>query len=259
MNENTSKLEFHEAISKIEERGDFNRYAEVKPIFTQKLNELSPEEYTETGLCYYYLLVSYLKAHLVHETEESVEFYEKMDNAFVKQEEIFIKNAKNFSLGEIHDFYRLMDRCYGALYFLYAKHDFKFRQSDAHERRMKYRKNYYWFKRDFWKWFEYKFLETTCSYGNNLMKWAVTTGVFIVFMSFVYFVVDQATDPHLRIVSVQNGHWYDYFYFSGITMATVGYGDIVPITFVAKFLVNMQAFIGFLMLGIFIGLIQKRL
>ena len=75
-------MDFQDAIRKIEERGDFNRYAELKPIFEKRLEELKPGDHTERGLCYYYLLVSYLKAHLVHETEESIEYYEKMDKAF---------------------------------------------------------------------------------------------------------------------------------------------------------------------------------
>ncbi len=124
---------------------------------------------------------------------------------------------------------------------------------------MAYRKNAFWFSREFWGWFEYKFLEVTCNYGTSLGRWAITTGIFVIFMAFVYAGSDHFTESALRIVSPETGHWYDYFYFSGITMTTVGYGDIVPQIVFAKILVNLQAFIGFLMLGIFIGLIQKRL
>jgi voltage-gated potassium channel len=42
-------------------------------------------------------------------------------------------------------------------------------------------------------------------------------------------------------------------YFSFITMMTVGYGDIVPLTPIARNLAVLEAFVGQLYLAIFVG------
>lgn len=251
-------MDFQDAIRKIEERGDFNRFAEVKPIFENRLEELKDGDHTERGLCYYYLLVSYLKAHLVHETEESMEFYEKMEEAFLKQEATYKKEHKKFSWSEIKDFFRLMERCYGSLEFLYLNHDFQNRKRLSYQRKMRFRKDAYLFNKEAWRWTEYKFLEITSNYGTSLSRWASTTFFFAVVMAFAYFVNDLFVDDALKTIP-DVAHWFDYFYFSMINLTTVGFGDITPISISAKILSVIESFFGFLMLGIFIGLIQKKL
>lgn len=251
-------MDFQEAIRKVEERGDFNRYAEVKPIFEGRLEELKPGDHTERGLCYYYLLVSYLKANLVHETQEAIDYYEKMEEAFLKQEEVYKQEHKKFSWSEIKDFFRLMERCYGSLEYLYLKHDFQKRKRDAYERKMRFRKDAFFFNKEFWHWVEYKFLEVTCNYGTSLVRWATTTVIFSIIMAVAFFINDHLVDEAVRTI-VDDAHWFDYFYFSMINLTTVGFGDITPLSMTGKILSICEAFFGFLMLGIFIGLIQKKL
>lgn len=251
-------MDFQEAIRKIEERGDFNRYAEVKPAFEEQLKSLKKHDFTERGLCNYYLLVSYLKAQLVHETEESKEFYEAMDKAFLIQEKTYRTNPKKFSPDEIKDFYHLMERCYNSLEFLYEKHDFKSRRNRAYQSKMQFRKNAFFFNKEYANWLEYVFLDLTCRYGTSLVRWAVTTIIFMLGMALLYKLVDLSLTPSQHMVPA-TGHWYDYIYFSVIITTTVGLGDVVPLSIIGKLLVSIQAFIGFLMLGVFIGLIQKKL
>ena len=251
-------MDFQDAIQKIEERGDFNRFAEVKPVFEDKLASLRPGDHTERGICYYYLLVSYLKANLVHETEESIEFYEKMDSAFEAQLNVYKTKRDHFSWPEIKDFFRLMDRCYESLETLYLKHNFRKRRLAAYRRKMEFAKDSFLFDRDYNKWFEYKFLETTSYYGTSLVRWAFTTLLFILIMGGAYALLDQFLAEEMRTLTA-DAHWFDYLYFSMITLTTVGFGDITPMALSAKMLVMAQAFFGFIMLGIFIGLINKRI
>ncbi len=251
-------MDFQEAIRKIEERGDFNRFAEMKPIFEDELKSLKKHDYTQRGLCYYYLLVSYLKAQLVHETEESKEFYETMDHAFSIQEKTYKANRGKFSPEEIQDFYRLMERCYNSLDFLYLRHDFKSRHNQAYERKMRFRKSAFFFNGEYGNWIEYHFLDITCRYGTSLIRWAVTTLLFMMGMAFVYQWLDTVLPAAERMIPV-GGHWFDYAYFSVIVSTTVGLGDIFPLSVAGKVLVSAEAFVGFLMLGVFIGLIQKKL
>lgn len=250
-------MDFQEAIQKIEERGDFNRYAEVKPVFEEQLRHLKATDYTERGLSYYYLLVSYLKAQLVHETEESMDFYEEMDECFKKQEKEYLTHAKKFTKAEVQDYYKLMERCYNALEFLYERHSFKVRRLAAYERKMYFRKNAFWQRGNYGQWLEYKFLELTSAYGTSLGRWALATFCFVLAMSFAYMLIDKSVATELRMIP-HDAHWFDYFYFSAIIMTTAGLGDIYPLTLAGKILTASEAFFGFLMLGIFIGMLQKR-
>lgn len=252
-------LNFQEAIRKIEERGDFNRYAELKPVFEDKLERLRPGDHTERGLCYYYLLVSYMKANLVHETQESINFYEKMDDAFTKQLEVYRDDKDKVYRSELLDFFRLMERCYGSLELLYTNKHFNKRRKEAYRRKMEFRKHDHRARRKWWSWFEYRFLETTSAYGTSIGRWAGTIFIFALMASLGYFVIDLFVAQELRTVPVTQDHWFDYLYFAVITLTTVGFGDIAPLALPAKALAVFESFFGFLMLGIFIGLIQKKL
>ncbi|MBU1019134.1 MAG: potassium channel family protein [Patescibacteria group bacterium] len=252
-------MDFKEAVSLIEQRGDFNQYAKLREVFENKLDELDRSDYTERGLCYYYLLLSLLKAHLVYDTEECREFYKKMEEEFLKQEDKYKEEPEKFSKIEINDFYHLMERCYSSLEIVYEKKDFVDSKKDAYERKMYYRKDRHWFNGHYWSWFEYKFLELTCLYGNNFMRWGVTAVVFATVLAGVYFLIDLSLEDASRTVSHETGHWFDYIYYSMVTLTSLGYGDIVPKVFPSKFLATTETFFGFVMLGIFITLIQRRI
>lgn len=54
-------------------------------------------------------------------------------------------------------------------------------------------------------------------------------------------------------------HPFDYFYFSTVTFATLGYGDIHPATTVGQVLACLEVASGFIMFGILLTLIAGRL
>ena len=54
--------------------------------------------------------------------------------------------------------------------------------------------------------------------------------------------------------SVENWNWVDSFYFSGITLTTVGYGDLTPTQPISKIFTIFYIIGG---LGVFLDLISK--
>ena len=223
-----------------------------------ELRRLKSTEYMERGFTYYCLLVNYLKEQPVNETKESVDLYEKMDECFKKQEEKYLTHPKKNKKKEVQDFYRMMERCYNALEFLYERHSFKSSRTAAYQHKMNFRKNAFFFNRNIGFWLEYKFLEFSSSYGTNMVRWAFTTVFFAFMVSFAYMFLDMSVAQELRMIP-HNAHWFDYFYFSTVIMTTVGLGDIYPITTLGKVLTATESLCGFLMLGVFIGMLQKRI
>ncbi|HLI78536.1 MAG TPA: ion channel [Candidatus Binataceae bacterium] len=60
------------------------------------------------------------------------------------------------------------------------------------------------------------------------------------------------------IENARPGSFSDAFFFSVQTMATIGYGQLVPTSFAANVLVSIEAFIGLLALAIMTGLIFAK-
>jgi hypothetical protein len=47
-------------------------------------------------------------------------------------------------------------------------------------------------------------------------------------------------------------------YFSAVTITTVGYGDVVPLTGAARFFAAFEATLGIILLGLFISSLAAR-
>lgn len=252
-------MDVQDAIKIIEESPDYEQFAKLKNVFNDRIEKLTEGDFTERGICYYYLLRIVLRSQLMYETEECREYFEKMNEEFKKQMKKYKKDGQKFEKSEVADFYHLMERSYGSLEIIFRKKDFFEEEHRCYQEKMTYRRHFYWFKGQLWPWFEYLFLEKTSSYGNNFLRWGATAFLFAMLMALIYAGVDHFLTPaHLTIVP-ESGHWFDYGYFSVITVTSLGFGDIVAKTFLAKLLVAVEVFFGFVMLGIFITLIQKKM
>jgi len=55
-----------------------------------------------------------------------------------------------------------------------------------------------------------------------------------------------------------NNHFLSMLYLSAVTITTIGYGDIVPITLITRMLITIEALIGMTLMGIFLNNITYR-
>ena len=62
--------------------------------------------------------------------------------------------------------------------------------------------------------------------------------------------IANATDSYLIII-------YQFFYFSVITFSTVGYGDVYPVSNIAKFIVTLEIFLSFFIIVFSISSIKN--
>ncbi|WBW99658.1 potassium channel family protein [Oceanirhabdus sp. W0125-5] len=55
-----------------------------------------------------------------------------------------------------------------------------------------------------------------------------------------------------------NNHFLSMLYLSAVTITTIGYGDIVPITLITRMLITIEALVGMTLMGIFLNNITYR-
>lgn len=53
-------------------------------------------------------------------------------------------------------------------------------------------------------------------------------------------------------------NFWQMFYFSSVTVTTLGYGDIVPMTNFARILVSIESILGIILVGLFLNALSKR-
>ncbi|MBI5754594.1 two pore domain potassium channel family protein, partial [Candidatus Peregrinibacteria bacterium] len=210
-----------------------------------------------------YILRIILATHQHYETTEAKKYFEKLVRIFRKHHELVKEKMQahrrmpQATKTKISNFYGLMERCFASLEVLYDKKDFIEALRCAYEEKMYYRKHHFLFQKKRWRYFEYTFLDVTCKYGDSFFRWGITALTFAGVLSVVYYFLDRFVDPAYKMIS--HGHYYDYLYFSMVTMTTAGYGDIVPIHPATKFFAMTEVFFGFIMLGVFVNMIQKKL
>jgi Ion channel len=56
-----------------------------------------------------------------------------------------------------------------------------------------------------------------------------------------------------------NDNFWRMLYFSTVTITTLGFGDIVPISNVARILISLEAIIGVITIGLFLNALAKRI
>lgn len=100
------------------------------------------------------------------------------------------------------------------------------------------------------KWFA-RFLRYSSDYGRSFSCYFAWVAVFIVGYACIYFLVDEAKVHGTRT-------FLDYLYFSVVTFATVGYGDIVMVNIIGKLVVISEILLGYLMGGLLVAILAKR-
>jgi hypothetical protein len=89
------------------------------------------------------------------------------------------------------------------------------------------------------------FLRLSCDYGRSFSRYFLWVLLFIVGFAGIYY-------------ALMDKPFFDCLYFSVVTFATVGYGDILPITLLQKAFVIFEILIGYLMGGLLVAILAKR-
>lgn len=91
--------------------------------------------------------------------------------------------------------------------------------------------------------------KVSCDYGRSFLRFSLWTMGIVLFFALFYTLIPGSTTTT---------SFFDNLYFSVITFTTLGYGDIQPISLLAKAMVCIQVMTGYLMLGLLVAIISKR-
>ena len=61
-----------------------------------------------------------------------------------------------------------------------------------------------------------------------------------------------------RGIPISKGNWFRMFYLSTVTITTLGYGDIVPISWWGRFCITIESIFGLITLGLFLYFVTKK-
>ncbi len=256
--EEQSQLSYIDAVSLIEGQHKKMYLIKTKEFFLGRLKNISETDYEGKGLCYYYLLKIDLQRALTTETETQKHLFSNMLTNFRQQEKNIISsyNTKKelISKMQLIAFYKLMEGYFGAIEYLFDQHDAVDLVERSYQNKMDFRKSRFFVEKRYTKWLEYILLKISCNYGNSFSRWGLTGLFFIFSFAIIYFL----SDPAREIIIQKSGSIFDYLYFSIVTFTTLGYGDITPLTGIQKFFCGIEVFLGYIQLGLFVTLIQKK-
>lgn len=89
----------------------------------------------------------------------------------------------------------------------------------------------------------------TSDYGRSLTRWTLwMVGMITLFGMFYWLYPDAISERGL----------FNAMYFSFVTFTTLGYGDILPLTTIAKVAVILEASFGYLMGGMLIAILARK-
>ncbi|MGL4865058.1 MAG: potassium channel family protein [Cetobacterium sp.] len=92
--------------------------------------------------------------------------------------------------------------------------------------------------------------------NNNTMIFYGTLYIGLIFLfGFIYFGIGKG---NFKLPTDEDYNFITFMYFSSITMTTLGYGDILPITSLSRGLASLQTILGIVIIGFFLNSVASK-
>jgi len=214
---------------------------------------------------YYYLLTLTLRRHITFENPLARSYFDRMTEHLKSTEERYIaeykvekdQHRRKILFTQMKAFYKIVERYYVTLETGYAQKGFLDAQERAYEQKLLFRMGSLLLRKRYGKWAFIAFFRATTNFGMSIGRLPIFLLIMIVVFGIFYALSDLMAPAHVMVPDT--GHWFDYVYFSTITLTSLGYGDIVPITLLQKLIVSVEILVGYVILGLFIHFVSKRL
>lgn len=185
-----------------------------------------------------------------------------LDGAFLHQ--IGLDNTRNLTweqireVGEerIHKWENAIST-YRTLKKYFSRQDLPRDRSLAYYREKLMDYKHSWSKGNILKGFGLLIFRGLAGFGEHLWKTIVAAVITIIAFGFAYWI--GATIFHLHFADWIKPTWFHYFYFSVVTFATLGFGDISPMCPQAYGLVMAEVLQGYIFLGLIVTFISRKM
>ena len=102
--------------------------------------------------------------------------------------------------------------------------------------------------------------EATSHCGRSIGLWAIWSGLIAFFFAIIYslFLPNSITFSMEKLSEIKPG-FKGHLYYSIVTLTTLGYGDIIPLTNRARFVVGTEVVSGYIMLGGLVSIFANKI
>jgi len=251
-------MDFEKAIYIIQGHHEKQQLKEAEKFLSNYEKNIDKKKFEEIAIAKYFLLSAKLQYGLSFETQIEKKLYKDMIENFRKRCE-FLENFHNtkkslMSEMQLNAFYKTIEGYFTHLEYLYEKHDFYSAMDRLHKEKMDIRFKIFKLRKKWKRWFVYYMIRETSMYGTSFLRWMYTLFITVSIFAMLFYL----TDTNMAMVKDHGNNIFSYFYFSLVTVTTLGYGDISPITTTQKIIAMIETLIGYIQLGILLTLIQKK-
>ena len=104
---------------------------------------------------------------------------------------------------------------------------------------------------------KYSFLRSLSSFfvGYVAVVLIFSLWFYACYLEGIYFTEVKSNSPFFSVDNINYPQWWDFIYYSFVTITTLGYGDITPLKVFPQILVTFESTIGIMLPAIFIGII----
>jgi hypothetical protein len=104
---------------------------------------------------------------------------------------------------------------------------------------------------------KYSFLRSLSSFfvGYVAVVLIFSLWFYACYLEGIYFTEVKSNSPFFIVDNINYPQWWDFIYYSFVTITTLGYGDITPLKVFPQILVTFESTIGVMLPAIFIGII----
>ncbi|RYD75975.1 MAG: two pore domain potassium channel family protein [Sphingobacteriales bacterium] len=118
--------------------------------------------------------------------------------------------------------------------------------------------------------FGYLVWKYSCTYGTNLYRWFICSGAIVLFFAIFFSpfgkwfageggIYDFFAALKPSVTTSSHETWFSPVYYSVVTFATLGYGDITPRDTAGQMFSVMEVLIGYMMLGGLLSVFSKKI
>lgn len=239
--------------------------ADAERALLGSLPHIDPRDSEKRAEFYYYLLVLLLKRPITFENPLAHSYFQRMYENLQATEKAYKvllgskkeKRERHLVRSQMKAFYKIVERYFITLETAYERKGFADARDRAYMTKLNFRIGRHALDGRWSAWAFLAFFRVSTNFGHSIGRLFVFLLVTIVLFAIMYAFSDIIQTTHVMLPP--SAHWFDYIYFSTITLTSLGYGDIVAITLLQKAIVCVEILIGYIILGLFIHFISKRL